>query len=1012
MKKLLLPIALVAATSVVAFAQSRVVKGRVLDESGEAVLGASVVIKGTQSGTVTDDNGNFTISVPEGSNTLVISSLGLGTQEVTAGDGNQPVTVSFANQKSTELQEAVVIGYGTVNRKQFIGGSSVVKSESFENKAMGSFTNMLQGKAPGVQITAQNGAPGSNAFIRVRGTGSLASGNAPLIVIDGVPSTADAYNSLNPSDIKSVNILKDASSTAIYGSRGSNGVLLITTKRGEDVAAGDAKITYGLQVGVKTKTPDKFKMMNADQKLAFERELGYTNEYLVPLLTADGYNDISEVPESVLQGYYAKIKQNQTDWMSNEGPILRKGRMQQHDLSVSGRTDKLNYLISGQIYDEDGISYGSFFNRKAGTVAFDYKAKPWLKIGQNTRVAYNTGRTLRDRYNAQNPFVAMYQYNPYESPYDFTNGYNGYNFTTQGFNVVEAIQGNPSFYNNFYGFSTTYAELTPIKKLTVRTQLGMQYNVYQQENFTKPGSILDVIVNGTPTGSKTDISNNRFNYVWSNTAEYKTTINTDHNLTALVGTEFTKDNFKSYSLSSTGFPVGVTTQENGAKPTATTTSRVTWAMMSYFGRLGYNYKGKYAASATIRTDGSSRFSDDTKFGTFWSLGGSWLISDENFIKNKRTLSYLKLWGTVGTSGNDQIGNYPYQQLYRFSNYDNAPVGYPYQPGTPSLTWEKNTNYSFGLDFGLLNDRISGNITYYNRNTNGLIMENPLSPTTGFTSRTENRGAMTNRGIELQVQADVIRTQDFVWSVGANYTHNRNRVTDLGGKDTIPSLFSTFGYNIIGQPTDVYRMQKYAGVDQATGAATWYTQDGGVTSDYAQAGVFVLDKKSADPRFFGGFNTSFTYKGIGLGFDFSYVGGLYTYNNQWKDFNSASNYYQNLAAEASDYWTPSNTGAKSPALDVGDNIYDSDRWLQRADMIRLRNVVLSYNLPNNVLKRVRLSNLRVYLQGQNLWYYSPSYKGDPEVGVGSAENDLNRQGNISLYSYPQTKALTLGLSVTF
>ncbi|MNS15239.1 TonB dependent receptor [compost metagenome] len=434
--------------------------------------------------------------------------------------------------------------------------------------------------------------------------------------------------------------------------------------------------------------------------------------------------------------------------------------------------------------------------------------------------------------------------------------------------------------------------------------------------------------------------------------------------------------------------------------------------MSYFGRLGYNYKGKYAASATLRTDGSSRFAEETKFGTFWSVGGSWLMSDEAFITNKRTFSYLKLWATAGTSGNDQIGNYSYQQLYRFSNYANAPVGYPYQPGNDKLTWEKNLSYSFGLDFGLLNDRISGNINYYNRNTNGLIMENPISPTTGFTSRTENRGSMVNRGIELQVQAEIIHTQDFVWSVGANYTYNRNRVTDLGGKDTIPSIPAYLGYNVIGQPTDVYRMQKYAGIDPTTGAASWYAEDGSITTDYAQAGTFILDKKSADPKFFGGFNTSFTYKGISLGLDFSYVGGLWTYNNQWKDFNSASNYFQNLAVEASDFWTPTNTGAKNPALDVGDNIYDSDRWLQKGDMLRLRNVMIAYNIPNSAVKRLKMENIRVYVQGQNLWYYAPGYKGDPEVGVGSAESDLNRQGNISLFSYPQTKAITFGLSVTF
>lgn len=1012
MKRLILPIALVSVCASGTFAQERLIKGRIVDEAGEPLAGATIIIKGTQNGTAADENGNFQISVSAPDAVLVISYYGMEDQDVRAGDGNTSLNVTLKSSEATSLSEAVVIGYGSVNKKQYIGGASNVKGEAFENKAMGSFTNMLQGKAPGIQIVGSNGAPGGNAIMRIRGTGSLNGDSNPLVVIDGVVSTTDALNSLNPTDILDIDVLKDASTTAIYGSRGSNGVILVKTKRGGGKSGGPAKISYGAQFGLKRKTPDKFKLMNFDEKLKFERDLGYTNEYLAPMLDEDGYSDISEVPEAKLQEYYSRLRNNETDWISNDGPILRNGKMQQHDISISGSTEKLSYYLSGQIYDEEGISLGSFFNRKAGSFTIDYKAKEWLTIGQSTRAAYNSGRLLRDRYNVQNPFVGAYFYNPYESPYDFAGGYNGYNATTQGFNVVEGIQGNPSFYNNLFLFSTTYLNLNLTKNLVFRTQIGMQYNNYQQENFTKPGSLLDMIINGAPVGTKTDITDNNFNYVWSNTLAYKKEIGEKGDLDVLIGTEFTKNNYKRYSLSSQGFPFGVNTQENGGTPTATSTSRTEFAMMSYFARAAYTFDDKYSLSASLRTDGSSKFGDDKKFGTFGSVGASWDIAEEAFMKNKSLFSGLKLWVSAGTSGNEGIPNYAHQDLYGFSKYANSPTGFPKQAGNSLLTWEKSANYSAGLDYELLNSRISGNITYYYRNTYDLLMRFPLSTTTGFTDRWENIGAMNNQGVEFQVLATLIRNKDFTWSIGGNITNNRNRITDLGERDSIPSANSYAGLNAVGNPIDVYYMQKYAGVDPTTGASLWYKEDGTTTDVYGDAGVFILDKKSPDPKFFGGFNTNLSYKNISLGVDFSFTGGHWTYNNQWKDLNNASNYYQNLAQDAGNYWTPENTGAANPALDINDGTYDSDRWLQRANLLRLRNVTLAYVVPNRLTKKLKLESLRVYLQGQNLWYYAPGYKGDPEVGIGSAESQLTRVGNIALFSYPQTQAYTFGLNVTF
>lgn len=994
-----------------AFSQTPV-RGTVLDETGAPLPGASVKIKGTQSGTITNIDGQFQIEVSDESDLLLIEAVGYYPLEIAAGDGSQNVNVTL--QISTQaVDEIVVVGYGTQTRKTLIGGTAVVKEDAFENVPVGSFTNMLQGEAPGVQITGQNGRPGAPAFIRIRGVGSITGGNQPLIVIDGVPSTAEAMNALNPNDIMDVSILKDASTTAIYGSRGSNGVLIVTTKRGAD-NKGAPKITYGFQQGWKSKTPDKFDMMSFDEKLRYERELGYTNEYLGPLIAADGYASVADVPDSEIGRYWDQLRPYETDWMDE---LLRTGQLQQHDLSIQGSTDKLGYFFSLQSYDEDGISVGSFYNRKSGNLSVDYTANDWLKVGQNIRFSYSKDRLLRDRFNAQNPFYAMYAYNPYESPYDYSgNGYNGYNWTTQGFNIIEGIQASPSWEGNMYGLSNTYLELTPLRDFKFRTQLGLQYASLIGENFLKPGAILDFYTNGNnPLGSKSDFGRYRFNYVWTNTAEYRKTLNDVHNITVLVGTEFTKDHFKTYSFNSIGFPLSgeLTTQENGATPMNTTSSKGDWTLFSLFGRAEYNFDDRFSANVSFRRDGSSRFGPDVKYGNFAAFGAAWDISEERFMLDVPEINFLKLWGTIGTSGSDQIGSYAHMSLYSYTNYANQIAVYNSQAGNDELSWEKNTNYSFGLEYGLFQNRVSGNFVYYNRYTHALLLNRPLSPTTGFVFQPSNIGGMRNSGLEILLNVDIIRSKDFRWSAGGNITFNKNRITELldDGEDIPnPNTFGTMWS--VDRPIDVWYLKKFAGVDPENGDELWYTEDMETTNDYNDAAEFYIEDRSPDPKHFGGFYTSFSYKGLQLNVDFSFAGGHYTYNNQWLVANSAENVYQNMAANALDYWTPENTDASLPRADFNTPGYDSDRWLQKASILRLRNVTLAYNLPANWISRLKMQALRVYVQGQNLWYHAPGYKGDPEVGYGSDESFLTRPGNISLYSYPQTRAITFGLNVTF
>ena len=1009
MKKLVLTCAALLSLGLhIAMAQSRPVKGQVLDDRGEGVPGASVQIKGTKTGTITDADGNFSLDVPDESNVLVIKSVGFGEQEVQAGDGDNALNVRLSSTAQS-LNEAIVVGYGTETRKTLIGGSSVIKDKAFKDVPMGNFTNMLQGKATGVQVTGQNGAPGAPAFIRIRGVGSINAGQGPLIVIDGVPSTTEAYAALSPNDIADVTILKDASTNSIYGSRGSNGVIVVTTRKGGRKGAAP-QITYGFQYGFKSKTPDKFKMMSFSEKLKYEKDLGYTNGYLQPLLDADGLNGIEEAADPNV--YWNQLKPFETDWQKE---ILRTGRLSQHDISISGSTEKVDYYFSLQSYNEDGISLASNFKRKAGVFNVDYQANDWLKIGQSIRVTNSSTNTTRETNNVQNPFRAIYTYNPYESPYDFgPDGLNGYNTTLQGFNIVEALRTNPSSSNTIYGASTTFLELTPIKDITLRTQLGLQYSTLSTESVTRRGSILDLALNSVPTGNKSDGGNYRFNYVWTNTAQYKKTFVDVHNVKVLVGTEFTKEQFKSYNFRSKGYPYNpdLTTQNNGSTPDLTTSARENWTLFSLFGRAEYNYAGKYLANFSVRRDGSSRFGKDNRYGTFVAGGLAWNLTEENFLKSVSKITLMKIWASLGTSGNNQIGNYDALALYQSGGYGGQTSFYPGNTGNNELTWEKNTNYSVGLDFGFFESRISGSVDYYNRYTYALLLDRPLSPTTGYTSQLTNIGSMRNSGMELNLNFDVVRTKDFLWSVGGNITLNKNRIEKLVDGEEIRNVGTVNTFFVVDKPIDVYYLQKYAGVDPANGDELWYKKDGTTTNDYSEADLFYLDK-TPDPKFFGGFYTNLSYKGIQLGVDFSYAGGNYIYNQIWATANTARNMTtSNMAADALDYWTPTNTGASNPRADYNLPAYASDRWLQKGNFIRLRNVTLAYNLPASLISKIKMQSLRVYVQGQNLWYSAPGFKGDPEVGTGAQEGGFLRSGAISLYSYPQSKVITFGLNVTF
>jgi TonB-linked SusC/RagA family outer membrane protein len=1002
--------------SVTSWAQSRRITGKVTSAAdGQSLPGVSVRVKGGTAGTQTDGNGNYAIPVPDGMVTLTFTYLGFEQKEIPVG-AEAVINVALPSD-AKQLTEVVVTGYQSKIRSAVSSSIAVVGGKELSDKPIPSIDNLLQGKAAGVQITTENGRPGANAFIRVRGTGSANAGQQPLLVVDGV-QVPDAiapqfYTTINANDIQSISVLKDAASVSLYGARGSNGVIVITTKNG---SGSDSHVSYSFQYGTNEKIPDNFRMMTPAEKLQYEYDLGYENGDFTNYLQTHGFPSTADLfnitDEERRSGWNSLIAQSH-DWQKD---IFQKGNIVQHQIVVSGHEQKTNYYVSFQKFDQDGITVGSNLKRYTGKINLSTAVKPWFSLSNNLSVGHRTTNELRDIYNAQNPFFSVYGYNTYE-PVFSPDG--SYNLTNQGFPILEAIKNNPEVQRYLDGYNTTTLDVHPIKGLNVSSQFGMTYENYNREYFLKPGSILDSYI-GDPAapGSKTDNGSAEFGYDWVNKAIYKFDIAGDHHVNILAGQEFQKDIFTSYSLRKKGFASGdLSTQNNGAANDGTnTTARQDWTLASFFGEADYNYLEKYYFTGSYRRDGSSRFGANNKYGDFYAVSLSWLLSKEDFLKNVEWLNVLKLRGSVGTAGNfSGIGNYQSLGLFGFGKYNNQLTALPNQIANADLTWEKKLKRDIGIDFELFGGRLSGNLDYYNENTTALLFAVPVSQTTGFATVTRNVGAMNNSGIDASLNADVISRNGFKWSVYGNINYNRNRVTELyNGLDEVSDP-NGLGVVKPGYAINTFKVVRYAGVNSQTGAPQFYDKNGVVTENYSSSDAVVLKGKSPLPKFFGGFGTSVSYKGVELSGDFTYTIGNYVFNYNketlvaWGD-----QVYINQAAEALNYWKKPGDQTQLPKADASNVTYDTDLYLQNASYIRLRNVTLAYNVPKAITQRFKVSGLRIFGAAQNLLTINPHhFFGDPEVGIGSSESfAVTVPGQTTLFSYPNTRQFTFGVNVTF
>jgi TonB-linked SusC/RagA family outer membrane protein len=1006
MRKAILSLLWVALSVGQLFAQTRTISGKVTDSKGAPIPNASVIEKGTTSGTVTKDDGTYTVTVSEKARTIVISSIGLAPQEVSIGS-KTAINVTLL-PADNNLAEVVVVGYQTLKRSEVTGAVATVGGKELAQKPIGSFTQLLQGKATGVQVTGQSGRPGANGYIRVRGTGSINASNEPLILLDGIPISSTAYALLNPNDIEDLTVLKDASSQAIYGSRAANGVIVISSKKGK----GKPELRYSFQYG-RSKAQDQknVTLMNSRQKLEYEYAGGISNPILDSMIknreiagVFPANSNLFSITEAQRQNLWALAESRGAgDWRD---ALLQDGTLTSHEVALSGGSDKVKYYFSLNKSNNEGVSYGSFWDKTGGRLNVEYNAMDWFKLGTNLGVTYSKENNVRSLFNTQSAYTALFVFNPYEPVY-LADG-KTWNNTHTGYSPLEGTDKNPSALNRISTFSTFFGEARFLDHLTLKSQIGINYNTLRQENYLQPGSNLAGILG---YNQKSDAGNTDFTYVFTNTATWMQTIADVHNLNILVGQEYTKNQFYSYSLAGRGMPTAsVTTLDNAGNAQTATTSRSDWALVSYFANAAYNYDQKYYLTLSGRRDGSSRFGANKRFANFWAVGVTWDIRNESFLKAD-FISTLKLRGSIGIAGTVPTALYDNLGTYGLTvKYSDLATATPARLANPDLTWETNQNYDFGVDFGFLKNRITGAIDYYHRKTNDLIYPKNVSLTTGFASYSSNIGNMENKGFEASVSGDLIKRKDLTVTLFASYTNNDNKILKLYSDNVLQTL----SYFKEGEPIYTYYMNRWAGVNPSNGKNLYYKADGSITETYVASDAVLLKGKTPLVKWFGSFGTNVSYKGFDLSAQFYYSGGNYIMNYQYQV--GASN-GENLAdqqfTDALNYWKK--PGDVVPFTNLKDQTqrvtYDTDQYLEKGDYITLRDVVLGYTLPASIAQRIKLKSIRLYTQGTNLWI-GTKFRGLPEVGEANGESTLVSPGLYNLYAQPQLRAITFGIDVRF
>ena len=1050
--------------------------GTVTDQQGEPMIGVTVHVKGnTTTGTITDIDGKFALSVPKGS-TLVISYVGYKTQELPATAGMKVVLVDDNEQ----LDEVIVVAYGTAKRSAFTGSATVINSDALTKKQATNVVQALAGQVAGLQMTSGSGqAGGDGPTMLLRGISSISAGTGPLIIVDGAPYDG-GWNNINPADVESISVLKDAASNALYGARGANGVILITTKtakRGNAVISVDAKWGFNEDAKVdydNVRSPGEYyemfykaiynKFHYGDGMDAYAAYLKANETIYKP----GSQGGLGSIVYSVPQGEYligqnGKLNPHATlgnvvqhngkeymlypdDW-KKEG--LRKGFRQEYNIGINGGTDIFKTYASIGYMKNNGICYGSDYTRYSARLKSEYQARKWLTFGGNISYTHSESNSSGNAFGAAHQVPPIYpvylrdgkgniMYDRNGKMYDYGNG--AVNGVTREIFLNDAplqndllnISTNSS---NAYGMQG-YADFSFLEDFKLTTNVSI-YNTENRDNdAANPYYGFD-----KTRGGQVGVSHYRtFAFNTQQLLNYNKEFG-KHTISALLGHEYTRNS----STTLTGrknniFAYKMNTELSGALTLVSANSyKDLYNIEGFFFRGQYDYDSKYFASASFRRDGSSRFHPKHRWGNFWSFGGAWIMTKEKWFKPK-WVDMLKLKASFGQQGNDAIGDFYYSNFYDLLAVNGEGSLAFSNKGKQDITWETNTNINAGFEFELFKRRLTGSVELYQRKTTDMLLWFSVPPSLGYDGYYDNVGDMMNRGIEVNLDGDIIRTKELTWSAHLNMTANKNRIVRLAadkknlvvdGKQGYQSSDYFYGEKL---PMYTWYMYKYAGVDQTTGEALYYKnvyeKDANGKTIYYDANGKQVDQsvKGARPKVvgqetvkttgeadlylcgdpnpdaFGGFGTNLSWKGFDLAVDFTYQLGGKAYDNGYA---SAMNLSRGSAIHADilNAWSPTNKNSSIPRLNFNDNYMaaQSDRFLTSASYLNLQNITLGYTLPKPFVRNLGLANIRVYVTGDNVWLFSKRKGFDPR----QSEN-----GSITNAYYSPIRSVSGGVSVTF
>lgn len=993
----------------IGFAQEKTVSGTVLDEDGLPLPGVNVIEKGTSNGAQTDFEGNYSISVAPG-DVLTFSYLGFKSQDITVGSSDvYNITMAV---DAASLEEVVVTGYVTQKKSDVTGSLVEVDEETLSEYAAVSVDQALQGNVAGLTISNSSGTPGSVANIRIRGISSITAGNEPLYVIDGVPinngnvSASDATSSisalaaLDQSTIASITVLKDASATAQYGARGANGVILITTKGGK---YGKTQFNFSSQVGFQNDAIDQPEPLTNAQRFMLAGEAYVNDGYFATQAEAEDYilNNNSLFAQWDEAG---RPESNWKDALSNKDALY-----QQYSLSASGGGEDNRFFASIGYLEQEATVIGSSFERISGSLNFSKDFSPSLKFSSNNSVAYTFQDAFLERSAYfDSPRTAIYFMNPLRQPYneDGTPAEIGGSLpnplisTRDNFNenrFTRLISGNSLDWNIGGGFKAG-------TKFNVDLQL-YNYRTYTNRNYGY----------GVPTaGDASQYDRTNAFYVFQNYLEYNFELNPDHVFDLKVLQEYQAS--RSYFLGGAGENFaddGLFFLSSAGTPTQATSSFSDWYLGAYLGLLQYSaFDSRYVLNLSYRKEGNSRFQEENRWGDFYSVGAAWNLHKEDFLKNSGAVDYLKLRGSYGVTGNANIGLNNYQSLFTYGvDYNGEGAQAVDTFGNKNLSWEINKTLDLGVEFGLFQNTLTGNVAYFRRKSEDLLLDVPLSQTTGFTEQTQNIGALVNKGFELQLTANIINTEDIAFSIGGNVSTVENEVTKLpldpnGVERTITTTIDRIE---TGHPVREYYMPTWAGVNPETGLNEWYKNgvDGETTTNFNDAEA-VFQGGNSIPTVTAGMNFNFSFKGFFVNANAYYAGGHKIYEGWHLYLNQTNGYplfayngYQTLL----DRWQePGDIARNSKFTSDGEPWQRHSKYLYDADFLRLRTVTVGYDFPSSLMEQVGMTSARIFVRGNNLatWVKDDNLLYDPEQDLG---------GETGLET-PPTKAFLLGVNLTF